>query len=501
MPLAMPLISLRVRFMIVAVILTLGSSAIWGGWTWQREQNTLLETLSREGEMLVSTMAIPIINALLYEELGIIREGGLLDNFISDIMTTPRLQIRYALVLDENGRVLAHNRLAEYGAYYDDPLSTTALRAEGFKQTNILLEGERVGDLAMPLAIAGKRWGCLRVGISMEPAYAEMGRLERQIILFSAFFSAGALVIYWFIGTWLARPIQTLTRAMENIGKGQSVLPTYQFRNDEIGLLQKSFSVMLERLTRSEAERAASINRMLENERIAAIGRIVSGVAHEVNNPLAGIEGALYQIEQKGGDQVQRYAGLVRQSIERIGRIVSQLSDLSRAGNIMPKQVSSEEIFEDLTMVATMTLKNVNCRLLTLNRCPLTTLVLDRDKIHQVILNLLLNALDATCTNSICDSGEIELRAELDKGFYLLSVANTGPAIPDEILEQIFTPFFTTKEAGKGSGMGLAISRGIAENHGGRLSYHRTAERTVFTLALPCTNATDINDGQNNIAG
>lgn len=494
MPRRLPFLSLRVRFMVVAVILTLGSSAIWGGWTWQRERTSLLETLTREGEILVTTMAIPVINALLYEELGIISEGGLLDNFVSEIMATPRLQIRYAFVLDENGRVLAHNRLAEFGTIYDDPLSRTVLAADNFVQTDILLEGERVADLAMPLAIAGKRWGCLRVGISMEPAYAAMVRLEHQIFLFSGLFSAGALLIYWLIGTWLARPIQALTNNMENVGKDPKSLAITPYRNDEIGLLQKSFIAMLERLNRSEAERTASVNRMLENERIAAIGRIVSGVAHEVNNPLAGIEGALYQIEQKGGPQTGRYVGLVRQSIERIGRIVGQLSDLSRAGTITRKPVNSHIYFEDLAIFARMAAKGINCRITTENRCPPVTLILDRDKIHQVVLNLVLNAIDATCTNTICANGEVGLIAQWQDGCYLLLVENTGPAIPDTIIEQIFTPFFTTKEAGKGSGMGLAISRGIAENHGGTLAYQRIGGRTVFTLTIPCTEHADATD-------
>ena len=487
----MTFFSLRSRFMVVAVILTLGSSAIWGGWSWQREYTSALDSLSREGEMLVSTMAIPLINAIIYEELGIIREGGLLDDFVSEIMATPRLQTRYAVVLDENGRVLAHNHFAEYGEIYTDSLTSAALKASSFTQTNIRLDGERVADLAMPLAIAGKRWGSLRVGVSLEPAYMEMVKLERQILMFSAIFSIGALVIYWVIGTWLARPILTLSNSMEMIGDDLSPPAIRRFRNDEIGHLQKSFINMLERLQASEAERADTVNRMLENERIAAIGRLVSGVAHEVNNPLAGIEGALYQIEQKGGPQVQRYAGLVRQSIERIGRIVGQLSDLSRAGTMNPRPIDSQALFEDIEAFALMAIKNTNCQMTSENFCPPTTLVIDRDKIHQVTLNLVLNAIDATCSNQICDFGNIKLRATLHQGHYRLSVANTGPPIPDEVASEIFAPFYTTKEAGKGSGMGLAISKGIAEKHGGTLKFERIAEWTIFTLSIPCNDSLD----------
>lgn len=480
MSLKIPFISLRIRFMAVAVFLTLGSSAIWGGWTWKLEKNSLFERHSREGEQLVSTMAIPIINALLYEELGIIREGGLLDNFVGEIMANPRLHTRYAMVLDVEGRVLAHNRYSEYGTVYDDSLSTAALNAGGFIQTDVVIGGERVSDLAIPLAIAGKRWGCLRVGSSLEPAYSDLRKLERQIVFFSILFSCGALLIYWFIGTWLARPIVSLTRNMENVGKRQPVKPLSRIRRDEIGQLQKSFAEMLDRLNRSEAERQSSITRMLENERIAAVGRIVSGVAHEVNNPLAGIEAVLYQLEQKSGAESHRYIGLIRQSIERIGRIVSQLSDLSRASDIDPVPVECKDFFEDLALFAKMALKTRDCRIATHNDCRGSTIRVDRDKINQVVLNLVLNAADATPPG-----GTVQLRAYLESDHYILDVRDSGPGVAAGLREEIFTPFFTTKEPGKGSGMGLAISRGIIEKHHGTLSCCPSSSGALFRISIP----------------
>ncbi len=484
MPLKMPFISLRLRFMALAVLLTLGSSFIWGIWAWQRERAFLFERMTREAEVLTSSMAIPIINALLYEELEIIKEGGLLDNFVAVIMANQQLRPRYAMVLDTSGRVLAHNRFAEYGNYYNDPLSRRALTAEGFSQTTITAEGERICDFAIPLAIAGKRWGALRVGVSLEPVYLELHHLTRQIFLFALAFSVGALVIYWIIGTLLARPIVSLTRHMEKVGDPDLPAPFSKFRRDEIGLLQKSFAEMVERLKKSEAERQASIVRMLENERIAAVGRITSGVAHEVNNPLAGIEGALYQIEQKGGNMVQRYTNLIRQSIERIGRIVSQLSDLSRVGTIDTRPVKSKEFFEDLALFAKMALKDREGEIDTFDLCPPTTLVLDRDKIHQVVLNLVLNASDATGPQ-----GKIILRGLKKDGWYVFEVEDNGPGIPAEIAEQVFGPFFTTKEPSKGSGMGLTISRGIVEKHGGSLEYHPGEKGALFLLKIPLPQA------------
>jgi signal transduction histidine kinase len=470
--------------MALAVFLTLGSSAIRGGWMWQQEKTSRFEQQLREGEQLVSTMAIPIINALVYEELGIIREGGLLDNFISEIMNNPLLHTRYAFVLGPEGRVLAHNRYAEYGEIYTDKLSREALQANHFKETSRIVDGERISDLAMPLRIAGKSWGSLRVGISEEPVYAALVKVEARIVLFSLLFSGGALLIYWFIGTYLAKPITALTAQMEMIGDSLPKTPgEITYRHDEIGLLQKSFVNMLQRLQDSEAQRQASIRRMIENERISTVGRIVSGVAHEVNNPLAGIEATLYQIERKGGVDVAHYTSLVHQSIERIGRIVGQLSDLSRASEISLREMNSEQFFEDLALFAKMAIKDRGCRLLVENYCRNTAICLDRDKIHQVVLNLVINAADATEAQ-----GSVTLRAFYEEDSYILEVEDDGPGVPAAISDEIFDLFYTTKEPGKGSGIGLTVSKSIVEQHHGRLILSCAQPGALFRVILPQAN-------------
>ena len=359
-------------------------------------------------------------------------------------------------------------------------MTRKALAAGEFTQTPVVFENERICDFATPLAIAGKRWGSLRIGISLEPLYADLARLSRQIIFFAGLFSVIALILYWVIGTMLRHPIKTLSGRMEQVGQSGVLPPPATYRRDELGLLQKSFADMVERLEKSEAERRASVERMLENERIATVGRIVSGVAHEVNNPLAGIEGALYQIEQKGGAGVQRYSSLVRKSLARIEGIVGQLSDLSRVGTVDPRPVGSRDFFEEVVLFAKMAVKEKGCELQTCDLCPPQPLEIDRDKTHQVILNLLLNAADAAGTQ-----GRIELRARDDDGWYIVEVADNGPGVPEKIAEQIFDPFFTTKEPGKGSGMGLAISRGIAKKHGGSLTLHSSGQGAVFTLKIP----------------
>ncbi len=470
--------------MLLAVVLTGTFSASWGIWTWNREKEQLRAGVSREGTLLVSTMAIPILNALLYEELGIVQEGGLLDNFVADIMSNRQLHPLYAVVLHQDGRVLAHNRLTEYGNLYQDPLTRSALSADAVVQSPLVFEGESALDFAAPLAIGGKRWGCLRVGVSLVPLEQAMARLLGRIMGFAAIFSAGALVLFYLAGRRLAYPLIALARQMEDVQESAQPYAPGPFRKDEIGHLQKSFSRMMGRLQKSEESRQASQQRMLENERLATIGMIVSGVAHEVNNPLAGIQGALYHLERKGGEDIGKYTGLIAGSVERIGRIVGQLLDLSRSGAVEMEKVESDVFFEDLAMFAKMALKGRKVLLEAKDLCPPQALILDRDKVHQVVLNLVLNAADAAP-----ESGQITLHAYDFEGMYCIRVSDPGPGVPEAIRERIFDPFFTTK-GHKGTGLGLSVSYGIIQNHGGQIDLEtEIGKGTTFSILLPLSVA------------
>lgn len=447
-----------------------------------REQDLLHEKLERQGELLVSSMAIPIINALLYEELGIIEEGGLLDNFVADIMASTQLHPVYAMVLDREGRVLAHNRLTEYGEIYRDPVSLAALQSSTVLKTRIALDGQPTMDFAAPLSISGKRWGSLRIGVSLAPLHRELQELAASILVFSLLFSGLAMLVFSFAGQRLASPIIRLAKAMEAMDSNDPSYLPEKVRKDEIGRLQRSFHELLNRLQKAEKEKQQSMEKVAENERLAMVGKLVSGIAHEVNNPLSGIEGAMYHIRENSDDAITPYVNAAQQGVERIGKIVGQLLDLSRADALETEPVDSAEFFEEVALFAKMALKNKTCRLTTKDLCPKQVIDIDRDRIHQAVLNLVLNAADAVAAGD----GYVRLETFFRDGAYGFRVIDNGMGIPYDLQKMIFEPFFTTKEAGKGTGMGLAISRTIAERLGGRLECQSSENQgTIFTLWLP----------------
>lgn len=485
MPLKFPrFVGLRTRFMLVAVLLTLIFSSVWGFWSWQRESGFLRRQIEREGEMLVSTMAIPIINALLYEELGIIEEGGLLDNFVAEIMANRQLEPRYAFVVNLQGKVLAHNILSEFGQDYADPLTHEVLNGHGLNIRPAELNGEPLLDFGMPLAIHGKRWGGLRIGISLRPLHAELRLLATRIASFTLLFAIGALSAFTLVGGRLSKPLIKLAGDMEKV---PDLPPDYHLeaiRGDEIGQLQQSFVRLVERLRRLEDERNRSVERLLDNERLATVGKLVSGVAHEVNNPLAGIEAALFNIRKRSTGDLQRYVDVVQREIDRIGGIVRQLLDLARAGSLEREKVASDTFLSEVDSFARMALKPLGVRYRFQNLCQAQDLCIDRDKLYQVVLNLVLNAADAA--RAAGSEAQVELLAYDSATEFCIQVKDNGPGVPEEIRDKIFELFFTTKQPGQGTGVGLAICLSIVDRHGGKLVLlDNEYQGATFLVKLP----------------
>lgn len=475
-------VSIKTQFVLLAMLLVAVSSTLWGWWSWKNEQHLLFEGLEGEGRQMVASLASPIINALLYEEMGVIEEGGLLDNFIEEIMDNTGFPVVQAYVTDRNGKVLAHNNYSEYGKTYDDPLTGSALSEGRYISVLKPATGSTPAllDMAMPLQIYGKNWGTLRVAVSTVPLEEELHALARRIVgAASVFFLFGALLSY-LIGLNMARPLRRLAALMSDVSTENLAVELPPRRADEIGVLQESFRQMLERLRRSETERERAVIHLIQSEKLASIGKIVAGVAHEVNNPLATIVTCIHNLEQDSPGP-NRNLEILKLGAERIERIVRQLSDFSRAGALEIEQIASSSFFEEFREFGRMTLKNRSIRFVTQDLCsPPVVLYLDKGKIHQVILNLLINAADASP-----ERGTVSLTAAFQNNFYLLSVHDQGSGIPDELRDHIFEIFCSTKPAGEGTGIGLAICKSIVEMHGGTIECKSSPGDTTFTVSIP----------------
>lgn len=220
------------------------------------------------------------------------------------------------------------------------------------------------------------------------------------------------------------------------------------------------------------------------SERLATVGHMAAGVAHEVGNPLTAISSLVQICQRKTQDPfVQEQLSKVRSHIQRITKIVRDLVDFSRPSSLESRKVQVNNLIESSVglMRHDARCRDVDFELDLSPALPAVSCV--PDQLHQVLVNLLLNAVDA-----MEETGEprVKIATRFAEGLIELSVSDNGKGIPPQQQQRIFEPFYTTKEVGRGTGLGLSVSHGIITKMGGTISVDSTpGEGALFAIKLP----------------
>jgi C4-dicarboxylate-specific signal transduction histidine kinase len=281
-------------------------------------------------------------------------------------------------------------------------------------------------------------------------------------------------------------------RAIETRRPASAERPAFLIGNEEI-LRQEAFPVVS---PDGEIEAAIEVARivtaersfqaqLMHHERMAAFGLLAAGVAHEIGNPLASIQSQLHRARESGdGAVVEATLGIVE---KQITRIASLLRDLVSSARPRPTEVTCVSLNQVLDDVARMLAHDRRARGISIEVRPATLPAIDtrEDLVMQVLLNLAINALDA-----MDGAGTLELSTAVEGGRVLARVRDTAAGVPEIVRQRLFEPFFTTKAPGRGTGLGLYVSRGIVESLGGELELERSgSDGTTFVLSLPCRQA------------
>ena len=339
--------------------------------------------------------------------------------------------------------------------------------------------------------IMGERVGILYVGV-LEAKYVDVRTKALSIfILLTAAGIALAIGLGYFLGSKIMQPVHRLIGASAQVSQGNLSPEIGPLSKNEIGILQKTFTEMLNSLReRYRRQKAESEIRLLQSEKQASIGKLAAGVAHEINNPLTGVLTFTHMLLRRKdiGDDVRSDLQKIVTATERVRKIVKGLLDFSRQTKLDIEQLNVNRLVRSaISLVENQALvKGVSLNFKPGEELPLLTL--DRDQLESVIVNIILNAFDAMEPgDSITLSTGIGVSANhaSQKGVEI-AVADTGCGISPENLDKLFDPFFTTKEVGQGTGLGLAVSYGIVERHGGTIRVQSEVGRgSTFTIWLP----------------
>jgi len=358
--------------------------------------------------------------------------------------------------------------------------------------------------------------GVLDVALTLESVDREVDGMKLRVLVVTAVeIGLISLFIILFTRRFLSRPIEALVEGTKAVSQMELDRPLEIVgSSEELDELARSFEVMRERLRtalgeinqftqkletkvqeRTEQLKAAQ-KKLVQSDRLASLGQLSASVAHEINNPVSGVLNLSMLMQRMLTDdgvpparlvEFRRYLSQVINETSRVGHIVSDLLAFSRRGK--PQRAPA-----DLNRIVRMTLSLVQHKLKLSNVSVeadlnegLPPVLCDPSQIQQVVLNLVLNAAEATQSKGVDKRpGRVSVTTFIADGMEMLTVADNGEGIPPENLAKIFDPFFTTKSEGKGVGLGLAVSYGIIQAHGGDIEVKSAAGAgATFTVSLP----------------
>ena len=246
----------------------------------------------------------------------------------------------------------------------------------------------------------------------------------------------------------------------------------------------RTVAVLLEDVTEQRALEA----QLIQNEKLAAVGQLVSGVAHELNNPLTSIAGLSEFLLEPGRfpESHSEHIRVIHEQAERAGRIVTNLLTFARKGEPETAEVDIHEVVAKVHQLVAheFTLNQVTFAQ-QLSAAPAVVRG-DQHELQQVLLNLLTNALHAVSDLAPGLIRRITLMTDVTPSEVTIRISDTGAGVPDDVVGQLFTPFFTTKDPGRGTGLGLSISYGVIKSHGGTVVYDPPVDGGAgFLITLP----------------
>jgi signal transduction histidine kinase len=363
--------------------------------------------------------------------------------------------------------------------------------------------GEDYFSMIVPLRVRGQRVGAIEIVRPISFVKADIARARFHIAITALLLFGAILLVVTVVTRYsLARPIQELLNGAAAVGRGDlDYRVTARSSGSELAMLAREFNRMADSLAEQrraaahEAEERLSLERKLRHsERLAAVGRLAAGVAHEMGAPLQVIDGRAKQLLNNTDAPVetrQRNLTIIRNQAERITRIVRQLLNLSRPHKLHFRKVELTPLVEDVVELIETQAESAGVEIEV--RRHDAVIEADPELIQQVLLNVFRNGIQAMpqggrlrveCLKDVAEKG--------GRSFAALRVSDTGIGIAPDCLPYLFDPFFTTKEVGQGTGLGLPISSRIVEEHDGWIEAANRAEGgAVFTVYLPQADPTE----------
>ena len=372
-----------------------------------------------------------------------------------------------------------------------------------------------------PLKNSNSNPAGLSIVLPLESVYNVLRHSQQIIFIYIAI----NLVILTYIGIYRISklyllPLGRLAKRAEDYKEDDELIFSVRKEDNELNRLSKALNIMLKRISADKEKLRSTVlslekanlelkkaqKEIIQAEKLASVGRLSAGLAHEIGNPLGIVTGYLDLLKQKdiSANERDEYIGRTETEIERISTIIRQLLEVSRPSGSDRRAVSVHELIHDTASVIQVQPLMSNIRLVLELNAEADTVLADSNQLRQVFLNLIINAADAISVEAHNADGKLNIitALEADSNSDPISPAanlkvlfvDNGPGIEPEHLDNVFDPFFTTKDPGRGTGLGLSVSFMIVESMGGTMTATSEAGKgTTMKISLPLYTRISLN--------
>ncbi len=472
MKIKIPPLKLRTKF-IVAIIIVV---AIFGTlnifFNRQSTYKALRKELDKRSLFLAQSLAERSTKLLLYEDFISLQQ-------LLNQTKESDADVSYGFITDNQNNVITHT----FGSVFPVELlgSNEIKKGESYHFQVISDEHNNLyQDVIVP--ILDGELGFLRLGIAEKNLVASTNKvvifLTGMVLIFLVVGIAGAVLFAY----WITNPISKITRAFETIDLNEEFEPLKIETKDEINILANKFNEMAFRLQSAHSDLQKAQKKLIQTEKLASVGTLASGLTHEISSPLAGLKNCLIRIKKNPQEaQINRYFTLMMNAIQKIEKVVIGLLNFSRRDDYHFKPFNLHKTIDKALSLVEYKLEKSDVKIEKNFDEKLEVCKGDSQHIEQVIINLVLNAVDA-----MPDGGKLYISSSYKGSSAFIEIEDTGEGIPPENIDKIFDPFFTTKEPGKGTGLGLSVSYNIIREHGGDVSVESEKNKgTKFIITLP----------------
>jgi signal transduction histidine kinase len=522
---------LGVKFFLMMMVLVISLIGAVVYFVYSQQEESILAEVEARADDLVTVLVFAAVRPYLENDyLGL---QDLVDNIKN------RDDVRQVMLLNLDGKVLAHNYVAHRGKVYDDSLTLRMLRSDDpFITVYRKLKKENVVDVAAPAVVSGKKIAAARVIISLHAAEHAIRSMARRIFILGGISMVVVLALVALFSRLVTQPLRKLHGEARQISRGQREIQIQVTARDEIGTLQQALKTM--------------IDEVRLRSRLAALGATMANLSHELRAPLAAITKYINEATAKApepGGQVDVREKVLGE-INRLNDLVGQLLLFSKNRQLVLSRTHINALIEQAFFLLETPIKE---RRITVNLdlATLPTMAADKNRLQSVFNNLLSNAIEAvesdgaiviqtrlltsqasesaesgsTTPSSVVQAdhhlapavstakaprprifrllrklvGRLFVAASDQVGYVpamsklslppgkeaiMITIADNGHGIREDLMDKLFLPFFTTKP--NGTGLGLALSHQIIQDHHGRIDVEsKTGKGTTFTIILP----------------